>query len=436
MKRVIHSAVLLTALTAIGSALALWKVGTVEASQAAAAAQPEPAESVVAVAATVREHRHHTTTIGTVLALRSVTLRNELAGTVRQVNLQPGAIVEAGSVLVALDTSVEQAELQAQRAQLALAGTTLERLEKLRAVNATSEIEVDKARAERDVAAAQITRTEAVIARKTLRVPFRARVGLADVHPGQYLNEGTEITTLQSVDEALHVDFAVPQAVAALLKPGDRVEVITGANVDGPASETSAGSMFNAKVAAVDARVDSGTRNSTVRARLETTRVTSGGGSQVRLGVSGSSAGIASTALPAPGSSVRVSVGVGIPSQAVAIPASAVRKGPGGDHVFVLAAGADQKLRAQQRSVQLGAALGDQVLVLRGLAAGEQVAASGSFKLRDAALVAVTNATRTTQATPSTTATPATPAPTATPAPAAQDAATKTSARAVAATGS
>ena len=44
---------------------------------------------------------------------------------------------------------------------------------------------------------------------------FRARVGLADVHPGQYLNEGVELTTLQGVSQEVHVDFAVAQSVAA-----------------------------------------------------------------------------------------------------------------------------------------------------------------------------------------------------------------------------
>jgi membrane fusion protein (multidrug efflux system) len=37
--------------------------------------------------------------------------------------------------------------------------------------------------------------------------------------------------------------------------------------------------------------------------------------------------------------------------------------------------------------VQMGALIGDSVLVLDGLKAGEQVAASGSFKLRDDLLV-------------------------------------------------
>ncbi len=95
---------------------------------------------------------------------------------------------------------------------------------------AASEMEVDRARAERDVALAQIARTKAIIARKTIRAPFRARVGLADVHPGQYLNEGTQLTTLQGVDDAVHVDFTVAQAVAAGLRAGGSVEVFAASD--------------------------------------------------------------------------------------------------------------------------------------------------------------------------------------------------------------
>ena len=364
MNRWITSGVLLASVAGVGASLAGWKYASLAEADAASAQHPEPTESVSAAMAQAREHRPLVSAIGTVLALRSITLRNELAGTVKHVALQPGQIVEPGTVLVALDVSVEQADLKAQEAQLALARSSLERLEKLREHNATSDVEVDKARAERDVTLAQIARTQAIIARKTIRVPFRARVGLADVHPGQYLNEGTPLTTLQSVDDALHVDFALPQALAAGLKPGDRVDVFAGG----------AGEPIVAKVAALDAKVDPATRNSTVRARIELSHK-------------------GAAAAPVPGSSVRVSVGVGAPSRAVAIPATALRKGPSGDHVFVLVPDAQQQLRAQSRPVRVGATAGDEVLIVEGLAAGEQVATSGSFKLRDAVRVAVSNAT-------------------------------------------
>jgi membrane fusion protein (multidrug efflux system) len=92
---------------------------------------------------------------------------------------------------------------------------------------------------------------------------------------------------------------------------------------------------------------------------------------------------------PAPGSSVRVRVPVGAPQKVVAVPVSALRKGPDGDHVFVVESDGAGKTRAHLRPVRSGAMLGDEVVIRAGLAAGERVAASGSFKLREGVLVVV-----------------------------------------------
>ncbi len=352
----IGSLLLLVTVVGTGASLAAWKYASIQEADAASANQPEPMESVAVAVATEREHRPTTTSIGTVLALRSITLRNELPGTIRQVRLMPGRVVESGTVLVALDVSVDEAELKAQEAQAALAQTTLGRAQRLSQSRAASEEEVDRARAERDVALAQIARTKAIIAKKIIRAPFRARVGMADVHPGQYLNEGTQLTTLQGVDDAAHVDFTVAQHVAAGLRVDHSVEIFA----------TSDSSPIAARIVAIDARVDPTTRNAMVRARIE-----------------------GAARAPAPGASVRVRVPVGPPRTAVAVPASALRKGPGGDHVFVLKADKEGKTRAHARGVQVGAMLGDEVVIHAGLSAGEQLAASGSFKLRDAVLVAI-----------------------------------------------
>ena len=334
--------------------LAAWKYASIQEAIASAENQPEPMESVTEAIATEREHRRTTSSIGTVVALRSINLRNELPGTVKQIALKPGEIVEEGTVLVTLDVSVEEAELKAQEAQLALAETVLARAR--RAGTSVSEEVVDRARAERDVALAQIARTKAVISRKTIRAPFRARVGLSDVHVGQFLNEGTQLTTLQGVDSAAYVDFAVAQWVAANLKPGDPIGVLTGTGAP----------PTIAKIVALDARIDGTTRNATVRARLED-----------------------ASYAPPPGASVRVRIPLGSPTMAVAIPVSALRKGPAGDHVFLLVTDKDGKTRAQMRKVESGAVLGDEVIVTKGLSVGDRVAASGSFKLREGVLVIV-----------------------------------------------
>ncbi len=350
--------ILLLTLGGGGSALAAWKVATLNASAEAAANQPEPMELVAAAPAGTRTYQPTTTAIGTVLALHSVTLRNEVPGTVRRVTLAAGKIVEPGTVLVALDVTVEEAQLEAQQAQLVLAQTTLGRLERLLGTRAVSAEEVDRARAERDVAQAEIARIRAIIERKTIRAPFRARTGLSDVHPGQYLSEGTVLTTLQSVGDESHVDFTVAQNVAARLRSGDPVFVV--ANGTEP---------VRARIVAVDSRVDATTRNTLVRARLN------------------GDAGVV-----APGASVRVRVPIGPETQAVAVPVSALRKGPSGDHVFVIVTGEDGKARAQVRQVKAGEVLGDEVLILEGVSAGEQVAASGAFKLREGVLVVLQGA--------------------------------------------
>src|SRR5262245_5724096 len=152
----IGSALLLAAVLGAGGALAAWKRASLEGRNAASANQPEPMESVTVAVAKPVEHRETATSIGTVLALRSITLRNELPGTVREVMLVPGQIVDAGALLVALDVSVEEAELKAQEAQAALAETLLSRTELASQNRAASASEVDRAGAERDVALAQI----------------------------------------------------------------------------------------------------------------------------------------------------------------------------------------------------------------------------------------------------------------------------------------
>jgi len=349
-------AILVVTTVAIGVALAAWKQSSLAAAQEAAASQPEPMESVASAVAEEREHLRTTTSIGTVVALRSITVRNEIPGTVRHVKLTPGAVIEAGTVLVGLDVSVEQAELQALEAQAKLANTQLERMQRMVDRKAASAMELDAARAQFDVARAQMARTRAVIARKTIRAPFLARIGISDVQQGQYLNEGTELTTLQGVDEAVYVDFTVAQQVAAGLRKGVPVGVYSDAN----------GKPVSAVILALDARVDSNTRNTVVRARIAD-----------------------ASQAPSPGASVRVEVPVGLSRKVVVVPASALRKGPGGDHVFVLSEDDQGKTRAHLRTVTVEALRGDEVVISSGIAVGERVAASGAFKLREAALVAL-----------------------------------------------
>lgn len=352
----LRGVILIAGVLGIGIALAAWKQAALSATAAGPSGAPEPAEAIAVAPAVTQQHQATISAIGTVIALRSVTLRNELAGTVRTAALTPGKLVDAGAVLVALDVSVERAELRSREAQLTLSETTLARLNRLLERRAVSQEEVDRANAERDMAAAEIERIRAVIERKTIRAPFRARIGMADLHIGQFLSEGTVLTTLQGVDEAVHVDFAVSQAVAAGLAVGDTVRV----------APTRESQPIAGRIVAIDARVDPTTRNAVVRARL-------GGALDV-----------------APGAAVRVEVSVGRRTDAVAVPVNALRTGPEGEFVWVIEADSAGSDRSHLRPVKAGAVIGETVLLSEGVQVGERVATSGSFKLREGALVSVT----------------------------------------------
>lgn len=318
----------------------------------------EPMETVRTVEANTVEHCETKTAIGTVVALRSITLKNELAGTVKQVKFKSGDVVEANSVLISLDTSVEQADLNALEAQASLAKTTLHRMKIANQACAVSEIEIDKAAAEYDIALAQIARIKAIIGQKTIRTPFRARVGLVDVHPGQYLHAGTKITSLVAIEESVYVDFSVNQKVIEILREGQSVDILTKSVVE----------KNTAKIVAIDSNVNKITRNAMVRAKIDNRGINL-----------------------LPGSSVHIQVPIDEPQRIVVIPVNALRKGPGGDYVFIIAADGKGKNRAHHRKVESGRIFGDDVEIRSGISKGERVASAGSFKLREKVLVAIAN---------------------------------------------
>jgi membrane fusion protein (multidrug efflux system) len=92
---------------------------------------------------------------------------------------------------------------------------------------------------------------------------------------------------------------------------------------------------------------------------------------------------------------VQAQVMLGENRPVVALPASAISYAPYGDSVFVVTDMKTPEGQAyrgvRQQVVKLGPARGDQVAVLSGINAGEEVVTSGAFKLRNGAAVQVNN---------------------------------------------
>ena len=251
--------IVLAAIAGLVAFLAAYKYWRVSSMIATAASFAEPAEAVEVAVAHPITWQAEASAAGTIVARQFVTLSNELAGTVASVAFHSGQIVEQGQVLVELDTRTERAELRSAEADIDLARLTVERTTRLVEQRAGTQAEVDRARAQLAQAEARRDVIATAIARRILRAPFRGRIGLRDVHPGQYLAEGTELTTLESIDASVFVDFRLPQEIAAQLAPGAKVQ-LSGSALRQPA---------DAVITAIDARADEASR--TVRVRAEAT---------------------------------------------------------------------------------------------------------------------------------------------------------------------
>src|SRR5712671_5749055 len=167
-----------------------------------------PPESVTAAKVQATEWEASRAAVGTLVAVRGVTLASEVTGLVRRIGFDSGAFIRRGEVLVELDASTEQAQLAAARADAELARATLERNRTLRASDYSSAADFD---------AAAVGTLQATIAKKTIRAPFDGRVAIRQVELGQVLSPGTPVASLQSVDP-IFADFWLPQQALADLR--------------------------------------------------------------------------------------------------------------------------------------------------------------------------------------------------------------------------
>ncbi len=324
--------------------------------------RPPPAPVVTTIAAQMQDWRNQIDTVGSLRAWRGADLSTEVAGLVRAVKFRSGQSVAAGDVLVELNADPERAQLRSLQAAAELSRTTLERDREQLAVSAVSKATIDADEADLKNRVAQVEQQQAVIEKKTIRAPFAGRTGITLVNPGQYLNSGDKIVTLQSVD-TLYADFNVPQRELGRVKPGADVEI----GVDAWPQRS-----FSGKVTAISSAVDAGTRNVQVEATVKNP-----GHALV------------------PGMFVKVALLVGSRERYITIPQAAVAFNPYGSTVFVAEAGKDDKgvatLAARQVFVTTGPTRGDQIAVLKGLKEGEVVVSSGQLKLKNGASLTVDN---------------------------------------------
>jgi len=322
-----------------------------------------PPEAVTSAKVEAAQWESARSAVATLVAVHSVTVSSELPGLVRKIGFDSGAYVRRGEVMVQLDTSTEEAQLAAARADAELAKATLERSRRLRKSDFTSAADLEASEAKAKQADANVGTLVATIAKKTIRAPFDGRVAIRQVELGQVVGSGTPIASLQSIDP-VYADFWLPQQAIADVTPGMRSRLRT---------DVFAKRSWEGTISVVNSEVDVSTRNVRIRATFPNP--------DGRL---------------LPGMFANVDVIAPQKQSLLIIPATAVLYAPYGDSVFALEdakpePGQKPGLVAKQKFVRLGERRGDLVAVVSGLTAGETIVSTGAFKLRNGSAVVVRN---------------------------------------------
>jgi membrane fusion protein (multidrug efflux system) len=321
------------------------------------------------------------TAVGTLNPVRGADLSTEVAGLVRKVHFKSGQDVKAGALLVELNADSDIALLHSAEAAAAQAATVLKRDQAQLAIQAVAQAQIDADINDLKAKRAQVEQQAAVVAKKSIRAPFAGRLGISGLNPGQYVNAGDKLVTLQTLDP-IYVDFALPQQQLAGLAVGQVVNL----SVD-----TFPGQAFTGKINAISPKVDSATRNVQVEATVANPK-------QMLL----------------PGMFANVKIDIGGTQERLTLPSTAVTYNPYGSTVYVVKqaeapkpgtpatpgapapapatdAQGKPQLVAQQIFVETGPTRGDQIAIVKGLEAGQVVVSSGQNKLKNGTPVTVDN---------------------------------------------
>jgi membrane fusion protein (multidrug efflux system) len=322
-----------------------------------------PPEPVNVVTVLERSWQPRISAVGSITAVQGTVVSTEAEGVVRSIKFDAGSEVETGTELVQLDIEVEQAELRAAEAAAELARISFNRARELIGTRSISQAEFDSADANLKQSEAKVDNLRAVISRKIVRAPFTGKLGIKRISVGDFLEKGSPLVSLQSLDP-VHVEFSVPQQRLGELVDGLKVIV---------SSDAYPGQNFEGEITAINSEIDPATRNIRVQATL--------GNSDGRL---------------RPGMFVTTELILARSETALFIPATAVQHSPFGDSVFLVeegnaGTGEGTPLVAQQQFVRLGERHGDYVVVTEGLNVGDQVVSAGGFKLRPGVPVVIDN---------------------------------------------
>jgi len=312
---------------------------------------PTPVEVTALKPVTVKEELQ---AVGSLRSNESVILRPEVSGRIAAIGFKDGQVVRKGQMLVALDASLNEAEVAQAKAEYDLAIANLKRSEDLASRRFISSSAQDTAASNAQVAEARLKLAQARLSKMRIVAPFDGAVGIRSVSLGDYVKDGTDLVNVEDV-RVLKVDFRLPERNFSQIRVGQSVEVV---------ADALPGESWQGQIEAINPKIDANGRSLEIRGRLENTS------GKLR-----------------PGMFVRVRVIVGERQNALLVPEESIV--PQGEQFFVYRV-VDGS--AQRVPVQIGLRRDAKVEVMQGLAPGDLVVTAGMRLSRDGQPVRILSA--------------------------------------------
>ena len=197
---------------------------------------------------------------GTLMPFEETQIQAEVGGRIVELNINEGAKVKKGTLLVKIFDKDLQAQLKKLQVQLQINEKTEERNRELLKINAISQQDYDLSTLNVENLRADIESTRIAISKTEIRAPYDGEVGLRNISLGSYISPSDIVTTIRQVDK-LKLEFSVPEKYAKEIGKGYAVKF----RVDGGVKD------HFAKVIATENSVDQNTRTLKIRAVVEET---------------------------------------------------------------------------------------------------------------------------------------------------------------------
>ncbi|MGD8546942.1 MAG: efflux RND transporter periplasmic adaptor subunit [Thiohalophilus sp.] len=356
-KRLILVVLVLVVLLAAIFGIKYWQ----QQQQAARMAQPRPPATVASTEVREEQWRPALNSVGSLVAINGTSVTTEVAGLVKAIQFQSGTPVEQDEVLLQLDDSVDQAALEALRAERRLAEIKFKRAEDLLKRKVISRSEYDEARANFDAATARVKQQEAAIRRKAIRAPFSGQLGIRRINIGEYVEPGQPIVLLQALDP-IFVDYTLPERYLPRLATGQEVQLQVDAFP---------GKIFSGTITALDSGIDTGTRTIKLRATLKNPE-----------------------GLLQPGMFAKVRTLSPEEQTVLTVPRTSVSYNTYGNFVYLIEKNDKGQSIVKRQQVQTGEARKGRVVLLSHVESGQQVVRTGLVKLRDGMPVQIDNSVK------------------------------------------